>query len=366
VPPACAIAVHLRDHKQAISDDWERAVIADLTELARLDRGALIDHLPEVLDGLAAWVDGRTADAELAFSALADGHAIQRLGFGIELAVVNIEYAWLRRVVLQHLLAVPSSPEVREQLNRLNEGLDRAIHLAVRRYTEHRDYVRDRFIGILGHDLRDPLGAASIASDELLRFGALGDEDKKLVATIQRAVGRMSRMVRDVLDFASGHLAGGIPVTPVRDDLAEICRVAVDEARSTYPKRVIELRTDGDLGGSFDRDRVLQVLGNLISNALHHGTDPVVVTAAEAADRRSVTTGVRNRGEPIPPALVPRLFEPFVHAGDSRRGSLGLGLYIVAQVARAHGGTHEVTSLDGVTTFTIRWPRTPPGETPGR
>lgn len=360
-----AVADHLRRDKQAITDDWERAIRADLTELASLERGALIDHLPEVLDGLAAWVEGRTEVAEASFSALADGHALQRLGFGIALAVVNVEYRWLRSVLLKRLLAVPSSPEVREQLIRLNEGVDHAIHFAVRRYTEQRDHVRDRFIGILGHDLRDPLGSAAMATQNLLRSGTLTAADRTRVAIIERALARMERMVGDVLDFARGHLAGGIPVTIAAADLAEICRAATEEANGAHPERTIELQARGDLRGTFDRDRVLQLLGNLLSNAIHHGQDPIRLEAWEAEDRHSVFTRVSNRGRPIPPALIPKLFEAFEHAGQAR-DSLGLGLYIVAQVARAHGGMYEVSSSDDQTVFTIQWPRTPLSEVPDR
>ncbi|HKO90958.1 MAG TPA: HAMP domain-containing sensor histidine kinase [Polyangiaceae bacterium] len=359
-----AVAEHIRREKRAIAQDWERLVVADLAELARLERGALIDHLPEVLDGLAAWIEGDTEAAKAAFSALADGHALQRLGFGIELAALNVEYKWLRSVLLKHLLVLPSSLDVREQLIRLNEGLDHAIHFAVRRYTEQRDYIRDRFIGILGHDLRDPLSSADMAARELLRSAELSAVDRKKVCMIERAVLRMERMVGDVLDFARGHLAGGIPVVVADADLGEICATAADETKGAHPQRCIEVKMSGDLCGRFDRDRVLQVVGNLLSNAIHHGEDPIVLEAWEAEDHRAVFTRVSNRGAPIAPAMVAKMFEPFVHAGDAKKGSLGLGLFIVAQIVRAHGATHEVSSSGGMTQFTIRWPRTPRAEVP--
>lgn len=361
-----AVAEYLRRQKQSISDDWERVVIADLVELAKLERGALIDHLPEVLDGLAAWVEGRTDVAQASFAALADGHALQRLGFGIELAVVNIEYRWLRSVLLKHLLAVPASLDVREELIRLNEGLDHAIHFAVRRYTEQRDYVRDRFIGILGHDLRDPLSSAAMATQHLLRSDALSAQDRARVSVIERAVVRMGRMVGDVLDFARGHLAGGIPVVVADADLAEICRTAADEASGAHPTRTIELELQGDLHGAFDRDRVLQVLANLLGNAIHHGQDPITVRAWEAEDGRAVFTSVSNRGRPIAPALLPKLFQAFERSGNPKKSGLGLGLYIVAQIARAHGAIPQVSSSEDETVFTIQWPRTPLSEVPDR
>jgi signal transduction histidine kinase len=361
-----AFAQYLRARKQEIADDWERAVVRDLKELVRLDRGALLDHLPEVLDGLAAWIEGRAADAEAAFAALATGHALQRLGFGIELVAVNIEYAWLRQVIMRHLLALPRSSDDQEQLISVNEGLDRAIQLAIRRYTVQRDSVRDRFIGILGHDLRNPLGAASLAVHALLESPTLGEDDRKRARVIARATERMAGMIRDVLDFARGHLGDGIPATVAECDLGELCRAAVEEALSAYPSRRIELGMGGDLLGTFDRDRLLQVMGNLLSNAVQHGEDPIRLEVWEADDHTALFTRVANAGKAIPSESIPKLFDPFVHAGDERKGNLGLGLYIVAQIALAHGATYDVTSSERETSFTIRWPRTPRSETPGR
>jgi signal transduction histidine kinase len=360
------LAGYLRAHKREIAEDWERAVVRDLKELAGLDRGALLDHLPEVLDGLAAWIEGGGADGDAAFSALAAGHALQRLGFGIELAAVNVEYAWLRQVIMQHVLALPRSPDHEEQLIKVNQGIDRAIQFAIRRYTTHRDHLRDRFIGILGHDLRNPLSAAAMATQRLLQSETLGEADRKRVLVIERATERMGRMIRDVLDFARGHLGDGIPATVAECDLGELCRAAVDEIRSAHPTRRIELGTSGDLLGTFDRERLLQAMGNLLSNAVQHGEDPIRLEVWEADDHTALFTRVTNAGQVIPSESIPRLFDPFVHAGDERKGNLGLGLYIVAQIALAHGATYDVSSSERETVFTFRWPRTPRSETPGR
>lgn len=361
-----SLAEYLRAHIAEISADWEREVVADLKVLAKLERGALLDHLPEVLNGLAAWIEGRGEEADVAFLALADGHALQRLGFGIELAVVNIEYSWLRSVIMRHVVDAAWSPQHRLELIALNEGLDRAIQFSVRRYTERRDYVRDRFIGILGHDLRNPLGAASWAAHALLESGTLAEPDRKRVQTISRATERMDRMIRDVLDFARGHLGGGIPSNPSECDLGEVCRSAVEEAGSAHPDRTIGLSTTGDLNGTFDRDRVFQAIANLLGNAVQHGEDPITVAAWEADDHAALFTRVTNRGRVIPAEHIPRLFDPFAHAGDEKKGNLGLGLFIVAQVARAHGATYDVSSSEKETAFTLRWPRVPRSEVPDR
>lgn len=362
---ASAVADVLRTHKQAISDHWERVASGALPPLAGLSRPALLDHLPEILDALATWVESATEAGEHVFDALADGHALQRLGFGIELHVLTHEYACLRKVLHHQLMGLPATGQVRADLARLDEGLDRAIYEAVRRYVARRDELRDRFIGILGHDLRNPLATIATAAHVLRSTGGLPSKEQKRVEIIGHAAARMSRMVGDVLDFARGHLGGGIPTTPVACDVGEICRAVVDELHTAHPDRLIRVQTTGELTGTFDRDRLFQTFGNLISNALQHGQDPVEVTAAETDDKRAVVTRISNRGPAIAPEVLAKIFDPFVGTSEKRVG-LGLGLYIVAQIARAHGATCDVSSSLEETSFTIRWPRTPRSEMPRR
>ncbi len=363
---SATVSQYLRDHKQEISDEWERVVVGDLEVLVHLERGALLDHLPEVLDGLAAWIEGESAEADRIFEVLADGHALQRLGFGIELATLTIEYSWLRRVVLRRLRSLTATSELCRDLALLNEGLDRAVNLSIGRYTEERDYLRDRFIGILGHDLRTPLQSASVAAQTLLRSATIADEDRVHAQRIARSTERMDRLIADVLDFARGHLGSGIPVVPTACDMGEICRLIVDDARSTNPGRAIELSRRGDLRGTWDAERLHQAIGNLVRNAIEHGQDPLEVAVWEGDDRDAVFTRVISHGLPIPERALSTLFDAFAHVKADHRSGLGLGLYIVAQIAQGHGAACDVTSTDAETAFRIRWPRAPRSETPGR
>jgi signal transduction histidine kinase len=359
-----AVADYLRSHAQQITNEWSSAVVEDLRQLAPLERGTLIDHLPEVINGLAAWVEGRTEEAERSFAALADGHALQRLGFGIDLAALVIEYAWVRRIVLRGMIAGVPNAE-RADLVAFNEGLDRAIQVSVKRYTARRDFIRDRFVSILGHDLRMPLSAAATATSLLAQSSSLLDADRQPVETLVRSTERMRRLIGDVLDFAQGHLGGGIPLSPAVCDLAAICRAAAQELERARPACSVEVSTAGDLSGTFDCDRLFQAISNLLGNAFQHGEPPVRVRAWEAEDRRNVFVRVTNRGKPIAREDLDTIFHAFSHrAGPG--GSMGLGLYVVDQIARGHGGTCEVRSEGGETAFTMRLPRTPLGEVPDR
>jgi signal transduction histidine kinase len=323
-----------------------------------LPQGALLDHLPAILDRLAVWCDGGEEGAEAALTDLAGGHALQRLGFGLDLVVIGLEYAELRRILLARLLQQDGFAG--RELVRLNEGIDRVVQFAIRRYSDQRELLRDRFIGILGHDLRTPLEAATLAASALLRSEALESKDRKRVLIVARSTERMTRLVGAVLDFARGHLGDGIPSNPQNGDMEEICASAVADAEAAYPERSITLDASGDLRGAFDRDRALQALGNLIRNAVHYGEDPICVRAWQAERNDAVFTSVSNRGAPISDETKARLFDPFAHASRSHRGGLGLGLYIVSQIVAAHGGTCEVTSNRDETTFTLRWPRAVP------
>ena len=169
----------------------------------------------------------------------------------------------------------------------------------------------------------------------------------------------MTRMIHDVIEFARGQLGGAIPITLISGHLGDITREAVNELRIGHPDRVITLNETGDLRGRWDRDRVVQVVSNLVANALAYGEDPIAVLVTEAKDGEELRLSVNNRGPVIATDRLAVLFDPLrQETSDDARGGLGLGLYIVRHVALAHGARCEVSSTeaDG-TTFSVIWPR---------
>jgi signal transduction histidine kinase len=366
-PADNVISRHLRSRKQAIVDVWSQLVLASLPELQKLERSSLVDHLPEFIDLLAKWIDGDTGTARNAFEVLADGHAVQRLGYGIPLDTLTAEYGYLRSTLIRECFSVPTGEGIREPMARLNEGLDQAVHEAVKRYTKQRDQVRDRFIGILAHDLRSPLQTIAIAAGRVVGASS-GPDDKlhKAATMIMRSTERMARMIHDVIEFARSHLGSGIPIELHAGNLGEICREVVEEVQAAHPHRDLALELRGNLDGYWDRDRILQAMANIVTNAIHHGSDPVRVVVSESEDRRSIRTLVSNRGRAIPKEELATLFDPFKSRDETRKG-LGLGLYIAREVALAHGARCTVESTDAEgTRFTIDWPRTPAEEVPDR
>lgn len=235
------------------------------------------------------------------------------------------------------------------QRERLVEELERTVHF------------NELFAGILGHDLRNPLGAIVAAANLLL----LHSEDSKSFAWIRRILGsseRMARMVDQLLDFTRVRIGGGLALSRHACDLRELARQTVEEVELANPAWRFVFESSGDLHGHWHGDRLLQVFSNLISNAVQHGSPdrPLVVRLDGSEPRGPVQVEIHNHGT-IPEALLPVLFDPFrstKHKGAGSRG-LGLGLFITEQIVRAHGGELAVSSseADG-TTFRFQLPRT--------
>ena len=216
---------------------------------------------------------------------------------------------------------------------------------------------RDHFIGIVGHDLRNPLTAIVTSAQLLLRYGGLGEKQAKVAGRIASSGERMARMIDDLLDFARSHLGGGFPIHPRRLDLRELCEHVVEELEFAYPQRTLQLSAEGDLWGSWDPDRMAQVISNLVGNALQHSPDDVPVTVRLRAEPEVVVVETHNMGPPIPREVLPHIFEPG-RRGDARAAGLGLGLFIVQQIVLAHGGNIEAQSTpEEGTTFTVALPR---------
>jgi len=217
---------------------------------------------------------------------------------------------------------------------------------------------REMFIGILGHDLRNPLGSIIITTDLLLRRGHLNEQDAKIAARITRSSQRMSRMISQLLDLTRARLGGGIPIEPKPTDLREVCRSVVEEFEAP-----IQLDIEGDVAGIWDPDRLAELLSNLAGNAVEYAAPGTAVIVNARADGAEVVVEVSNQGHPIPADVLPFIFEPFRRARQCEKpatGNLGLGLYIAQQIVLSHGGTLDAHSADGTTTFVMRLPRRPP------
>jgi len=218
---------------------------------------------------------------------------------------------------------------------------------------------RERMIGILGHDLRNPVSAV-LGLASLMQSGELTERARKQLHFLEQAARRMNEMIATLLDFTRLRFHGSLPIAIARVGLDELARELVEELRAAHRGREIELLTSGNLRGEWDPGRMAQLFTNLVTNGLTHGEkgSPVWIDVSDAGD--DVVLSVSNRGGAIAPAVGDRLFEPFRQGNDAdgggRRG-LGLGLFIVREIVRAHRGTICLRSGEGRITFTANLPR---------
>ena len=217
---------------------------------------------------------------------------------------------------------------------------------------------RERLIGIIGHDLRNPLTAIVLSGKLLIVRGALTETDTQLVNRIVTSGQRMARMIAQLVEFTRVRLGGGFNLTLAPGHLGDICRNIADEL-CVSSSAEIQQTFEGDLSGTWDVDRLAQVVSNIAGNAVGHarpGT-PVLIHAYD--DGEAVVAEITNQGACIPPDLLPVIFQAFHRAEvnpDTNTEHLGLGLYIASEIVRAHRGTLTVQSADGTTTFMMRLP----------
>ncbi|MFL5303478.1 MAG: ATP-binding protein [Anaeromyxobacteraceae bacterium] len=268
-------------------------------------------------------------------------------------ATADDRFGLLTRKVEELNLEILERKQAQAQREALIEQLARTVR------------VTEMFMGIVGHDLRNPLAAISATASLGLRRGP-PEAPRRDLERILTSAQRMSRMIEQLLDVTRIRLGNGLPVARAEMDLAEVARQAIAEAERANPDRRFVVDVRGATQGSWDHDRLAQVLSNLLGNAVQHGppSSPVTLTLDGTA-RESVTLRVHNEGTPIPPDRLASLFDAF-NAGDRSRG-LGLGLYITREIVVAHGGSVDVASTaGGGTAFVITLPRAEPEAAPNR
>lgn len=369
------LSTFITTHVEEILHEWE----ANATRRVKAgDRGSIAplrDHLGELLQTIARDIDapaaaaprgsGRTSEHDEAsdVEAVGEKHGAGRAEQGFTLQQLVSEFPVLRSCVTRRWLQTTDAtqPSDVEDLARFNEALDLAFMKSVGEFTARINRAREVFLGILGHDLRNPLSTIIMAAKMLLEEKLGESETREMVQRIVLTAERMHQMVMDLLDFTRARL-GNMPVTLRPFDLAQTVRAVVDEFSTSHPNRAVRVHVTGDLRGKWDDARIGQAVSNLLGNAMHHGEKDAPIDVSARGDDAEVLISVHNEGPPIPPDKQQMIFEPLMGAAGDKGGRdpnhLGLGLYIAKAIAVGHGGRIDVeSSAERGTTFTIRVPR---------
>jgi phosphoserine phosphatase RsbU/P len=249
--------------------------------------------------------------------------------------------------------------EILQSRKRLEQLVEEANRL--QRESKDRAAFAEQMVGIVSHDLRNPLSTIQMGTT-LLSHGDPTANQLRVLGRIARAADRANRLIADLLDFTQARIGTGLSITPQRIDVLETLSDVVEELRLAYPGRSLLHEHEGQHHFFLDADRIAQLAGNLISNAMDYGRADAPVTVKARIDPGSgCTISVHNQGQPIPEEVQALLFQPMVRGGPQSRAerSVGLGLFIVGEIAKAHGGTVSVTSLEDGITFSAMFPSIP-------
>jgi len=377
--PAKGLGMGLSDfitrEAERIMAEFEAFALEQQPAASGMDAAALRDHAAQLLTAIVRSMRQRQTRSEqreksLGHSPDAEGdqsaaqvHGTLRAAAGFTVDQTTAEYRAMRASVIR--LWFESGPQLgREEvfeLVRFNEAMDEALAASMLQFAAEAARMRNLFLGVLSHELRTPLSTIVASGHSLLLAAKSGKVMPDAVERSLRAGRRIQSLLDDLLDYVRSGLGEGIRVVPTSVDLGNVCGRIVAELRAVNPARTIELERQGDLACVCDEQRIAQAVSNLVSNALKYGApDAPVDVSLDGSTVDEVCVRVHNSGPPISRETRESLFEPLVRGvnADHRGYNLGLGLYIVREIALAHRGSVDVVSnVDTGTVFTIRLPR---------
>ena len=365
----------IRENTEEILSEWE-TFARGLPMAGSMDIVALRDHAKEMLGVIALDLDtpqtrrqqadkatGNQDASEGTAPTAAQEHGAGRAESGFTVGQMVSEFRALRASVRrlwarrQRDVAVTDL----EDMTRFNEAIDQAISESLTRHTQEIGQSKERFLAILGHDLRTPLGAIITSTKFMLDADELREPYLTLVTRVATSARRMNQMVADLLEFTRTRFGDSIPIVRAETDVRKILHDVVSEVAATYPSSTLQIETTGELVGRWDPDRLTQALTNLVGNAVQHGSEKSPIKVAARGEPNEVVISVHNEGPAIPKKELAQIFEAMKHDrvdGARDRRHLGLGLYIVDKIVAAHGGSIDVrSSRERGTTFTVHLPR---------
>lgn len=367
----------IRQNRPVITEEWQAFArtlrpAADMTDLQ------LADHIDQILTFIADDIEThqtvgeqfdksqghKDAQAHTPDTA-AQSHATIRHNDGFDVVEMVAEYRALRASVTKlwaraHKVHDESDMD---DLGRFNEAIDQALAESVVRFAQDVEKTKDLLLGVLGHDIRSPVGAIQMITDLVPKKGPLNPAQVTLLKQVKISTERVQHIVNDLLDLARSRAGLSLPLKTARCSLSQLCNEIVEEMRLRHPGRNILIILPGNVEGHWDEVRLGQLLSNLLSNAVQYGASDAPIIVQVTDDGEDVTMAVTNYGEPIPATHLGSIFKSFSRGPLSGVGdevataNLGLGLFIAKEITTAHGGAISVVSNDQEgTTFSVRLP----------
>ncbi|MFP4896903.1 ATP-binding protein [Paraburkholderia sp. EG304] len=369
------LADFISQNAEPILRQWEAFAATLLPAAANMQPSGLRDDAQEIL--LAIAKDLRTSQSREAqfqksvgrapspidaTETAAQTHAVLRARAGFNVNQIAAEYRALRASVLRLWKddCEPGEADL-DDVIRFSEAIDQALAESVSFFTAQIEEDRNLLLGMLGHDMRSPLQAIQMTAAYLAALNA-GGKVSEAAARLIRSGARMQALLDDLTDFNRTKLGLGINVMPRNVDLTQVLAEELDELRAVHPDKQILLNVSGDLRGTWDGQRLQQLLQNLVLNAIKYGAKNAPVTVDATGDTTQVRIDVINQGPAIGQATLECIFDPLTRGPDrptasGAETSLGLGLYIAREIARAHHGAIEARSDETQTVFSVSLPR---------
>ena len=350
------LAEFILQEMEAILVEWESFAASLFPAARNATQLTLRDHAQQILEAVAKDLStqqtrqeqaekskGHAPKTNGAPNTAAETHAILRARSGFEMNQLIAEYRALRASVLRQWMDTRrlEIPDLNDVI-RFNEAIDQAIAESVAFFSAELDQARNLLLGMLGHDMRSPLHTIQVTASYLAALNA-GDGVSVAASRLIRSGASMKALLDDLVDFSRTRLGLGVNISATKVDLAAMFSDEVEQLRGAHPDRQIEIEVYGDTLGHWDGTRLQQMLRNLISNALKYGSQNEPVRVLLTGDGADIRIEVTNSGPTIDEAVLDRIFDPLRRGPDQEGnrgadGGLGLGLYIVREVASAHGG----------------------------
>ncbi len=372
------LAEFIRHNRQSIIAEWENFA-KTLSPAANMTQLELRDHIEPILTFIARDIESRQTasqqaskshgerdNSEASKDSAAEIHGNLRHDDGFDIVQMVSEYRALRGSIVKLWTKAngPLSEEDMIDLTRFNEAIDQALAESVAKFMKKVDYSKDLLLGVLGHDIRTPIGAILMSGKLLPMIGSLNEKQTFLAAQISECSIRVNGIVSDLLDLARARMGTKLPVLKKWMDMGLVANQVVDEIKALYPTRSVNLEITGDVKGAWDAIRIGQIFSNLIGNAVQYGTEGSPIGVTVLGETHEVTISVHNECEPIPASQLTTIFDSFTRGDRKSNGldadfaNLGLGLFITKEIVAAHGGSIDILSNQTQgTTFAARIPR---------